>query len=76
MLTEGKCLDLWADVRRDRNGYGPTTTEHIVRFARLVEAAALRNARKRTRNMIALDIYYDLFSEARRCEKAAREETQ
>lgn len=75
MLTEGKCLDLWAEVRRDRNGYGPTTTTDIIRFARLVEAAALRNAhRSETRSYRDGGLYY-MPAEARRCEKAAREES-
>ena len=48
MLSEPRCLDLWAKVRP---GDVPLrtpglSTEEIVRFARLVEAAALENAAK------------------------------
>jgi hypothetical protein len=46
MLSEPRCLDLWAKVRPGDVPLGSpgVSTEEIVRFARLVEAAALENA--------------------------------
>jgi hypothetical protein len=50
MLSEPRCLDLWAKVRPGDVPLGSpgVSTEEIVRFARLVEAAALENAARPT----------------------------
>jgi len=48
MLSRKRILDSWVDVRQERTGTG-LDVEEIVRFARLVEAAALENEAARPR---------------------------
>lgn len=60
MLTDARCLDLWARIREKHRqgssgGYAAVTAQQLIVYARLVEAEALLNA-SRSRRVGCSDI--------------------